>query len=231
MLFLLNIGNTNTQIGCSTGHDIKIIKTLPTCDLTAEELPDDCQIAGATVVPAVKQRFAGRQIFWISDAEVLNIDLSEMDRSTLGADRIANAVALAEGNLPAVCIDCGTAITFELVDHDRIFKGGAIAPGRMLLRKALNSYTAQLPLLPIETEVPQKPGTNTVNAMRLGIDGGVIGSVKEIIDRLQGKYSKRLKVVVTGGDHDFFLRNIDGLEYAGDEFTLRGILKAWEMNN
>ena len=67
--------------------------------------------------------------------------------------------------LPAVSIDFGTAITFEVLEEDGNFTGGAILPGRQLMRHALHDHTALLPLVPLTESLdalPQKAGKNTV---------------------------------------------------------------------
>ncbi len=65
--------------------------------------------------------------------------------------------------------------------------------------------------------------------MLLGIDSGVVGAVKELIQIMRKSINGDLCLVATGGDADFFIKNISGIEYAGDDFTLKGILKAWEI--
>ena len=157
---------------------------------------------------------------------------SGLDLSGVGADRLANAAALLDGPLPALSVDFGTAITFEYVTASRQFAGGAILPGRMLLRQALHDHTAQLPLFPLYDTVPPLPGMNTVDAMRIGTDGAVIGAVQFLI----GQWKKicapePLRIIACGGDRNFFLKNLDDLFDGGDLFTIRGIRKLWEYHH
>ena len=65
--------------------------------------------------------------------------------------------------------------------------------------------------------------------MILGIDTGAVGAVKELIQIMRQSIDGNLNLIATGGDADFFIKNISGIEYAGDDFTLKGILKAWEI--
>ena len=231
MILLLNIGNTHTIIAEAENGKINSSRKISTSELNCEMLPQSLDIAAATVVPEFREKFKDHDIFWLEAGCQCDIDLSRVDSSTLGADRLANLIALEdEFTLPALCIDFGTAITFELLDENKVFTGGAIAPGRALMRNSMHNYTAQLPLVSLKTPPPKGPGVATGDQMLLGIDCGAVGAVKELIEIMRKSVDGDLKLVATGGDADFFIKNISGIEYAGDDFTLKGILKAWEIN-
>ena len=176
------------------------------------------QIEGRSVTATA---VSGNQVT-AAAGETAGLDFSQMDSSTLGADRIANAAALLKnGKLPASNFDCGTAITLETVLENGVFAGGAIMPGRKLMRTALNSGTAALPELPLNLPLPEALGKNTVQAMTLGIDLGAVGMVRELMKR-----SRELNVkymAASGGDAEFFCKHISELEPAGKLFTLQGI--------
>ncbi len=232
MIFLMNIGNTNTQTGLYSGGVISGIKTLPTGDVDSSIIPEGIPCAASTVVPAVRKRLSGRDIFWLDGTCRTGLNMHLVDTATLGSDRIANIVRLADtSELPAVCLDFGTAITYDIVDSCRVFRGGAIAPGRALLRQALHNYTAQLPLIPIVDDLSAGVGTNTVDAMRLGIDRGAIGSARELIAAIKMLFAdETVHLVGVGGDCKFFIDYIPEIEYGGNDYTLQGIRKAWELN-
>jgi len=232
MIFLMNIGNTNTQTGLYSGGVISGIRTLPTGDVDSSIIPDGIPCAASTVVPDVRKKLSGRDIFWLDGTCRTGLNMHLVDTATLGSDRIANIIRLADtSELPAVCLDFGTAITYDIVDSCRVFRGGAIAPGRALLRQALHNYTAQLPLIPIFDDLPAGVGTNTVDAMRLGIDRGVIGSARELIAGIKMLFAdETVRLVGVGGDCKFFIDYIPEIEYGGNDYTLQGIRKAWELN-
>ena len=227
MLFVLNIGNTNVHYGVYTNGGFENIQSCPTSAFSRDLLPDDMPLACACVVPSVLQYFDGLDVFFITAEVNLGFDLEKVDSTTIGADRLANAAGLSLGNLPALCIDCGTALTFEAVNDKREFIGGAIAPGRALMRKALNDHTALLPSAPFVDSIPTI-GTTTVEAITVGIDRGIIGSVKEIISSISNDTSFR--TVAIGGDADFLCNNIPELTNGGDSFTLLGIVDIWKRN-
>lgn len=233
-LRILNIGNTHVQVFDSPGPDLFLpAECVPTADFDprsqSQYLPG---LAISSVVPALTTAFRGMGAFVISGTGKLPFAPSGLDFSTVGADRLANAAALLDGPLPALSVDFGTAVTFEYVTMDRQFAGGAILPGRMLLRQALHDHTAQLPLLPLYDAVPPLPGTNTIDAMRIGTDGAVIGAVRSIIGQWKNLCpAGSLRIVACGGDRGFFLNHLDGLSDGGDFFTVRGIRKLWEFHH
>ena len=222
-MILLDIGNTHTRIAERRGQEVKILRTVPTAELDADMIPPG-EVAAASVAPWAAERLQCRKIDFIGAGNCRNlIDFSLVASDTLGADRVANAVAVAEYYpLPALVVDCGSAITFELVDERRRFLGGAILPGRALMREALNAGTAQLPEVPLADAPPELPGRNTAEAIRLGVDGGAIGMVREVSRRLTAGLELQ-SAVLAGGDAAFFAPHFPDWSVAAPEFTLQGI--------
>ena len=234
-LLVINIGNTNTQYGIYSGGEVRSVKHVPTADFIKRpkiipELLSGIPVAVSTVVPAAKKALPGKNIFWVGPSGKLPVSLNKVDSSTLGADRIANIAAVAKSaKLPAIVIDFGTAITVDAVNGKKEFLGGAILPGRMLLRKSLNGFTAQLPLVPLSEKKPKALGRNTKDAILSGTDLAVLGSVKEIISRLKIEIKvKKCMVTATGGDAGFFMKNIKVIKSGGKDLTLLGIAACWE---
>jgi type III pantothenate kinase len=222
MLEVLDIGNTFTDIAIWDGGEFSDLRRLPTCELTLSNT--DIPRVAACVYPAARERLKECNIDFIS---ALNhhskVDFSLVDRTTLGADRVANAIAAVEFyQLPAAVIDCGTAVTLEVIDSKCCFAGGAIAPGRKLLRQALCKGTAQLPEIPITDFVPENIGCNTVDAISFGVDAGIIGTVREWLARLRVKYPD-LTVILTGGDGKYLTSSFPEPVLADRFFTLHGV--------
>ncbi len=231
MEYLFNIGNTNTQYAALVEGQLGEVRYCRTAELDFERFAADDGLIVSTVVPAIRSRFGQRRVFdlGIGHAAAAGLDLSKVDASTLGADRLANAIMLARSpeRLPAVAIDFGTAITLEVVDRDRCFRGGAILPGRALMRRALHSGTAQLPELPLVEQLPGEPGRDTAGSMLFGIDRGAVGAVRELLAVLENEFGSDLRKVATGGDAGFFCRAMPELEPASETFTLDGLLAAY----
>ena len=143
---------------------------------------------------------------------------------------MANAAALAEFYpLPGAVIDCGTAITLELVDEKCRFAGGAIAPGRALMRKSLAIGTSQLPQSLLLAEIPEHPGRNTIDAIGFGVGRGALGVVRELAAAAK-EHLKIKTLILTGGDAEFFQTALPDAIVAGQEFTLHGVRLAAGIN-
>ena len=116
----------------------------------------------------------------------VNVDAPEK----VGLDRLLAAVAanaLRPADRAAIVIDSGTATTVNYVSAQGTFCGGAILPGLEMSAKALNHYTALLPLLPVHElggDEPIAPGRNTREAIRNGLLWGQVGAIRELVRQL-----------------------------------------------
>ena len=230
MLTLLNIGNTHVGSARFDGAGLRLLGAADTAEFDPDSLPAGDRIAVASVVPELSRRIAARRpdAFFLSAATAAGLlDFSRVDSSTLGADRIANAIAAAEFHpLPAIVIDCGSAITVELVDTGRRFSGGAIAPGRRLMRLALARGTAQLPgVETLAATPPAAPGRNTVDQIVCGVDRGAVGMVKELAAAFTAGFHP-VSRLLTGGDAPFFAPELPDFIPTPPGFTLRGLFAA-----
>ena len=228
----LNIGNTHTQIMTCDGLGRTDVRTIATADFSPETIPPGAEVAAACVVerlfPVLKEINA-RLV--TPETASRFVDFSLVDASTLGQDRVANAVYLAaKAPLPAVALDFGTCITAEVVDAERRFLGGAIFPGRALLRRALNLYTSKLPLVDLASALPPCPAANTVDAIRAGTDAAAVDAAAGFLARLDQVLRCRPAVYACGGDRAFFLRapELAGMIDGGDVFTLGGVKLLFE---
>jgi type III pantothenate kinase len=142
---------------------------------------------------------------------------------TLGKDRIA-AVAGACSLYPhknVLIIDAGTAITYDLIDSDNKYLGGNISPGLNMRFKSLNSFTANLPLLNKKDETGLV-GSNTNEAIRTGVQNGMIFEIEGYLTKIGNKYPQ-LIVLLTGGDASFFENKLKNPIFAVSELTLIGL--------
>ena len=229
MRCFLNIGNTHTQILYIAPDRLNFSDTVNTADFSPEMIHlDELSFIGAACVverlfPVLKDIGAHMVT---PEAASKFVDFSLVDASTLGQDRIANAVCLTKrAILPAVSLDFGTCITAEVVDAQKRFLGGAIFPGRTLTRRALNLYTSKLPFIELADDLPPCPGANTADAIRMGTDAAAIDAVAGFLARVEKMLGCRPTVCACGGDRAFFLRapELAGMKDGGDDFTLRGV--------
>ena len=233
MRCFLNIGNTHTQIHTVGKDGGGMWRTVLTADFDPASLPADITELFAACVVAEKTDMLRACGCRLATAEAASkfVDFSLVDASTLGQDRVANAVYLAaKGVLPAVSIDFGTCITAEVVDDRKRFLGGAIFPGRTLTRRALNLYTSKLPFIELADELPPCPGANTADAIRMGTDAAAIDAVEGFLARIEKVLGRRPEVYACGGDRAFFLRapELAGMKDGGDDFTIRGVERLFD---
>ncbi len=142
---------------------------------------------------------------------------------TLGVDRLA-LVAAASSQFPAkniLIIDAGSCITYDFLDAFNSYSGGAISPGIEMRYKAVNHYTAKLPLLK-KAELIPIIGDSTENAIHQGILNGVIQEIEGVISQYLTK-NQKLTVVLTGGDTIFLAKNLKSSIFASPNFLLEGL--------
>lgn len=230
---IINIGNTNTEIAESANIEetISIISTKVFFQKQTQllmNLAESAKIIVASVIPnteKILQKLYPKLVFtFLTHKLITDIDFSQVDISTVGADRLANCVAMKTLlSLPAAIIDCGTAITAEIVDKENVFQGGFIMPGRILQRQALKKSTGQLPEVKLKPTLPKNAcGKSTEEAILAGIDLGIIGSVTSLIQSIHKKFP-HIAFYATGGDADFFVENIPTLKQCPNFFTLKGL--------
>ncbi len=158
----------------------------------------------------------------------INIDYSTPE--TLGKDRIA-AVVGAQDLFPdenVLVIDAGTCITYELLNASGTYLGGNIAPGIEMRLKAMHHFTARLPK--IERQRLDKDwGYSTETAIRTGAQQGALLEVEGFIRFYQGLFAN-LNVVLTGGDSDFFEKNLKTKIFVNQNLVLLGLNKILNYN-
>lgn len=151
---------------------------------------------------------------------------------TLGLDRIALAAA-AVSALPqknVLVIDAGTCVTYDIITKKPQYLGGAISPGLNMRFRALNNFTARLPLLRRNTEANPKPlGKNTQESLHLGVTQGLVFEIDGFIEHFKQQYQD-LTVILTGGDSDFLSKRLKNSIFAPENFLLIGLNCILEFN-
>lgn len=143
---------------------------------------------------------------------------------TLGLDRIAAAIGAWElaAKKPVLAIDMGSCITFEFIDDLAIYRGGAISPGLQMRAKAMNSFTARLPLVDLKERVENPIGDSTVSCMQAGIWYGVQYELLGHIEAYRLKIPE-IKIYICGGDSLFFDSLAKGHIFVVPNLVLHGL--------
>jgi type III pantothenate kinase len=152
------------------------------------------------------------------------------DPRDVGADRIANAIAVYERyGGPAIVVDLGTATTLTVVSAGGDFLGGAIAPGIGVSVEALVAHAAQLRKVEL-VRPPQVIARNTVAAMQSGILYGFLGLVDGIVERMRRELGGRATVVATGGYAELIGPECRCVDHIDPNLTLEGLRILYERN-
>jgi type III pantothenate kinase len=150
--------------------------------------------------------------------------------STVGADRLANAVG---GHMtyrkPLIIVDFGTATTFDVADGEGNYLGGAISPGINLSVEILHSATAMLPRIAVERPA-RVIGKSTTEAMQSGIFWGYVGLVEGMVQRITQEFGADLEVVATGGLAPLFVGVTPLIHHLDPEITMRGLVEIYRRN-
>ncbi len=150
---------------------------------------------------------------------------------SLGLDRLAAACA-AYSIFPhtnTLSIDLGTCVTYDFINDHSEYLGGGISPGLHLRFKALNTFTAQLPLIEPTTRLPKLIGDTTENAILSGVINGYIQEILGIIEQYQQKY-KGLQVLMCGGDLSFFDTQLKNSIFARPDLVAEGLNSILKYN-
>ncbi len=142
---------------------------------------------------------------------------------TLGNDRIAAAVAASSlfPGTDVLSIDAGTCITFDFINAKAEYLGGAISPGIGIRYRSLNTFTSKLPLISGHGETGLI-GDSTEASMRSGVLNGIVAEVDGIIDRYRHLYPG-LKIILTGGDANYFDKKLKNNIFAVPNLVLMGL--------
>jgi type III pantothenate kinase len=254
MLLAIDSGNTNIVFALFDGDKVRgEWRSSTDSDRTADEFGVWlCQLLAlegidrysvraciiASVVPAMMfslkqlcRRYFGCDPLVIGEEGVsLGMKILIDHPDEVGADRLVNAVAAHcryEG--PLIVIDFGTATTFDVVDADGNYCGGAIAPGINLSLEALHMAAAKLPRVAIGR--PKSViGKATVPAMRSGIFWGYVGLIEGMVARIQQEFGSPMTTIATGGLASLFSEATPVIQCLDKDLTLRGMLEIHRRN-
>ena len=150
--------------------------------------------------------------------------------TTLGIDRmvLASGAVLQYPNQNRLVIDMGTCITYDFIDENDNYLGGAISPGLRLRYESLHQHTAKLPLL-----TKNYPGTFIGNSTQESIHSGVINGVASEIDGFielyKTQYAKFI-IILTGGDAEFLAIRLKNTIFANSNFLLESLNQTFQYN-
>lgn len=220
---VIDIGNTFAKVALFSGRNLKEIRVFKTnskeeIGSLLQEWPVEHAIISSVKEDSedYKRIFAGKAtLLHFSASHSLRIDNRYRTPQTLGLDRLA-AVIGAEALYPennCLCIDAGTCITYDFIDSQRRYFGGAISPGLQMRLKSMNAFTERLPLVEIQVNFDDEYGSDTRDAMLAGAMTGTYHEMSGFINNYMTRFPD-LKVLICGGDANFFVSRLKNSIFA-----------------
>jgi type III pantothenate kinase len=232
---LVDISNSYTKLAFATRRQLAKPIRHPTNELTVGILRRILRgrsvetIVVSSVVPrknTVVAAVAGSsRLLFLTPRLDLGVGIDYPRPRSIGADRLANAAAVAQlYGYPAIVVDFGTAVTFDVVSASGNYVGGVIAPGLEAMTSFLYDRTALLPKLSLR-EPGRAIGKTTRDAMMSGAVFGYRGLVREILVRVSLENFPRSKprIVATGGYARLIARKLPEIEAVHPNLTLEGL--------
>jgi len=246
MLLAVDIGNTDIHFGVFAESGLRAEWRLRTRqEQTSDEYGLDCvnilrhfdidkerlaRVLIASAVPGLDPVIAGmcRKYFGLEPEFIdatrqsfLRIDYNPP--TDVGADRVASVVAAyMRYGAPLIIIDFGTATTFDAVDRNGVYLGGAIVPGVLLSAETLSRHAARLPRAGV-----MKPaeiiGRNTVQSIQSGLYYGNLLMIEGMVARFKERLGQDARVIVTGALMDVFRNDLTGVTAFERDLTLTGL--------
>lgn len=244
MLLLLDIGNTHTHVGLANTERVLRQQNFETDGWRSGSTPRriqqfirKTQLTGASfcsVVPLATPHCARllrdlKLNFLELNSKTLRcVGINYPNPSSIGPDRLANARAVKTVcGAPALVVDFGTAVTFDVVDGAGDYIGGIIAPGLSAMTDYLHEKTALLPRIKIR-EPGGVIGKNTKQAMLIGAVHGYRGLIRGLITDLKRELKvRRLPVIATGGYAELIADNMPEISAVHPNLTLEGLRLSW----
>ncbi|HCQ12475.1 type III pantothenate kinase [Flavobacterium sp.] len=151
--------------------------------------------------------------------------------NTLGIDRmvLAAGAVLQFPNKKRLVIDAGTCITYDFIDENDNYLGGAISPGIRLRYESLHNYTAKLPLLTKENP-DNIIGNSTNQSIHSGVVNGVAMEIDGFINNSFGENDNFI-IILTGGDAEFLADRLKNTIFANSNFLLESLNQTFQYNH
>lgn len=253
MLFVVDIGNTQTVLGVFKGEELRrdwrigtdksktadeygvlIHNLLDGTDLDFKEFK---AVAISCVVPSLSQtfeEFSEKYLhitpFIIGPGVKTGMPILMDNPKEVGADRIVNAVAAFKRFRTAcVVVDFGTATTFDCISAKGEYMGGVIVPGITISSEALFQMASKLPR--VEIVRPRGViGKNTVHSMQSGLLFGYVSMVDGLVERIEKEMEGEVTVIATGGMADRIAPESKTIREVDPFLTLEGLRILYNIN-
>lgn len=232
MNLIVDIGNTRTKLTSFKANKIVKVGVLQNEAINIQDVLD--QNSGIPIILSSVKAF--NQALKLHPLQVLlttELDLpiiSHYKSKTIGLDRLASAVGAYDlfPNENCLIIDLGSAITVDFLNRTGTFEGGNISLGMAFRFKALHNFTSKLPLVN-----PNGPihlySKKTDDAIRSGVIKSILYEIEGYIDEYQKIYPN-IRIILTGGDGNFFAKQLKKLIFANENLVAIGLNRILNYN-
>ena len=253
MLLAVDVGNTNVTLALFEGDQLVADWRVTshrerTADEMAVELRElfslrgyDLSVVSGVVISSVvpnlnpalieaSRRYLKCEPVMVGPGVKTSVRIRYENPKDVGADRIANALAaFTKYGGPVVVIDFGTAVTYDAINAEGDYLGGAIAPGVEISLDALVSNTAMLRR--VEAMAPDSViGRNTVTSIQSGLVWGFVAQVEGMVERMVAELGGTAKVVATGGQASLVAGLTNVIQATDPLLTLEGLRLIYLQN-
>ncbi len=232
MQLVIDIGNTRVKAAIFVGTELKHFFVYDsTTELLASGILEKYPLKNCILASVVNEiePFV-EKLGWKIKVLLFNADtpvpIKNMYKSihTLGSDRLAGAVGgnnfFPDSNV--LVIDVGTCIKYNFITKNNEYLGGSISPGLQMRFKAMHTFTSRLPLLEVDEKWDDLIGKDSNESIVSGAQLGAIAEVDGIITQYKQQYPD-IKVVLTGGDVNFFEKRLKNSIFADQNLILKGL--------
>lgn len=241
MNLIIDVGNTQIKFAVFDGDVLKekiavnkeqAFQSLKKLKQSYSNITKAIISSTADVPKAITEDLSNINLVEFSHSSQLNFTNAYQTPETLGLDRIALMAAAAD-KFPGqnvLVIDAGTCITYDFIDKNLVYQGGAISPGLQMRYKALHAFTGKLPLIQDIYHPSSYIGKTTDEAMQVGVFKSICHEIDAYIEDYNADYED-LTVVLTGGDYNLLSASIKNSIFATSNFLLKGLNKILQLNS
>ena len=217
MNLLIDIGNSRIKWAIYENHNLEEVQAcLYERPILPKELKDALQYIAKPPSRVLIANVAGDELalsiveflnlLWSIKPDFINVEKERCgvingykNISELGVDRWLALLAVWSQHHEAACIvDCGTALTIDVIDHNGVYQGGFIIPGPRLMQETLIDSTSNISVS-VDEQYTSALGTSTLECVRNGAGLATASFVDRITSVMKQQYGAKLHCVITGG--------------------------------
>jgi len=238
MLLAIDVGNTRIKYAVFE-HDIIVAQDFfkketleDSLKKILKELPKITDLTVASVGNVSKEVFLSvsksLNFHFISHNDAFPFKNQYATPHTLGIDRmvLSAGAVLKYPKQDRLVIDAGTCVTYDFVDSENNYLGGAISPGIRLRYESMHNFTAKLPLLS-KSEPIAVTGNSTNQSIHSGVINGIVFEIDGFIDSYKERYPNFI-IILTGGDADFLAKRLKNTIFAHSNFLLESLSQTFQ---